>query len=60
MLLEDNAFVPDDLIPELKNCINCHAKDLDDLARHVDNFNYPKAMAVLEKIMCAQGHNLTG
>ena len=61
-LLEGNDFVPHELIAELRECLACQTvhKSLDILERHVGNFDYPDALAALEKIECAQGHSLIG
>jgi len=59
-LLEGNDFIPNELITELRDHIKCQAihKNLDVLARYVDSYDYPKALAILASIKCAQGRRL--
>ncbi|MBF0447438.1 MAG: PAS domain S-box protein [Magnetococcales bacterium] len=59
-LMNDNAYIPDELIDDLKEKIKCSDlhRHLDALKRHLDNYNYPKALAHLNKMVCPQGYKL--
>ncbi|MGK5091156.1 PAS domain S-box protein [Deltaproteobacteria bacterium TL4] len=58
VLLENHDLIPDELITELKNCIGCQEmlNDLDVLVRHVVNFDYFRALTLLQAIQCTKEH----
>ena len=60
LLLSDNAHVPDELIDELKERVQCAEvhRHLDAMRRHLDRYNYPGALARFNEISCLQGRNL--
>ena len=61
-LLENNDFVPHELIAELVASVKCqtlHGK-LEELQRQVDNIDYRRALETLDSVTCAGGHDFGG
>jgi hypothetical protein len=61
-LLENNDFVPHELMAELMGALTCpvsHNKLLE-LQRQIDSFEYVRALKTLERVVCDQGHDVGG
>ncbi|MCE5182624.1 MAG: PAS domain S-box protein [Betaproteobacteria bacterium] len=62
LMLENNDFVPHEMIAELSVFLKCrslHGK-LRVLDRYVDNFDYGNALATLDSMACTIGHDFKG
>jgi PAS domain S-box-containing protein len=61
-LLENNDFVPHELIAELVAAVKCqtlHTK-LQELQRQVDNIDYRRALETLDSVTCVDSHDFGG
>ena len=61
-LLQNDDFVPHEIIAELMDSVKClalHGK-LRELQREVDNINYSDALRTLDSLSCAKGHEFGG
>jgi two-component system, sensor histidine kinase and response regulator len=62
LMLENNDFVPHEIIAELSVFLKCRSlhKKLRSLERYVDSFDYGNALAILDSMACVIGHDLKG
>ena len=60
--LEDNDFVPPELLAELSDTVQCRAlrEKLSQLRRHIDGIDYGRALETLDSVTCAKGHDFGG
>lgn len=61
-LLINNEFVPPELTAELVDSVACQVlrRKLQELQRRVNSFDYVHALATLDSVTCAKGHDLSG
>jgi PAS domain S-box-containing protein len=61
-LIAGNDFVPHELLSEFRAAIGCQLtrQQLTRLQRHVDSFDYAAALTALDRLQCAQDHQLKG
>jgi hypothetical protein len=59
-LIDNNDFVPHELVAELHDSIACQPlrKKIAMIGRHAEAIDYARAQAILDEISCREGHEL--